>query len=68
MNTWFSNHYYDRTNYEVLLATINQYAKVINTARSNICAERTVKTVQEIMIYAKTEKTINKKLILCNKI
>ena len=74
MNIWFSNHYYDRTNYEALLATVNQYAKakksflshwcnqetVINTARSNICAGRTIKTVQEIMVYSKTEKTINK--------
>ena len=86
MKIWFSNHYYDRTNYEVLFAAVNQYAKakksilthwcnqetVINTARSNIfaellnqytctqstslvcLAERSIKTVQEIMIYAKT--------------
>ena len=79
MNIWFSNHYYERTNYEVLLAAVAKAKKsflrnlcnqktVINTARSNICAESTVNTVQEIMVYAKTEKTINKKLILCNKI
>ena len=63
-------------------AAVRQYAKgkksflshwcnqetVINTARSNICAECTVKTMQEIMVYSKTEKTINKQLILCNKI
>ena len=75
MNIWFSNHFYDKTNYEVLLAAVNQFAKakksflshwcnqepVINTARSNICAERTVKTVQEVLVYSKSEKTMKKK-------
>lgn len=81
LDIWFSDQYFRPQSHASLSEAVQNYAKaynsfikhwkeedtVIDTARSNICAECGIKCVQEIMKHTKIPENINKRFILSNK-
>ncbi len=82
LDVWFSNHHYNMVHKQTLVESLHGYEKAkqcflkhwidnetaMDTARSNICAERGIKCIQEIMKNTKNPKNANKKFILYNKL
>ena len=78
MNIWFSDQFYNEQHYNNLLASVSSYPKAITcfhthwikdesaipTQRSNMCAERAIKVVQELN--ATNAETLNKWFLLFN--
>lgn len=77
---WFSDHIFHPDNGKELQNAIKDYPKAINTfknfwcetsspintQRSNICAERAVKVLQDIKGFCKSEETLYLKFLLTN--
>ncbi|ESN97309.1 hypothetical protein HELRODRAFT_178094 [Helobdella robusta] len=80
-DAWFSDHYYRTEQYEFLLYAVNGYPKAlrcfqthwsqspssIHTQRSNVCAERTIKVLQDIAPLCHSSEKLNLRFIFTNK-
>lgn len=80
-DVWFSDHCFREENFEQLNLCLSQFkkakdcflrhwvreeSKIINQQRSNICAERAIKVVQDIYPFCKNIRTLNLKFIAYN--
>lgn len=81
-NIWFSDHCYNKNDFEALNKSLSGFtnaqkcflrhwvkdeSRIPKTQRSNICAERAIKVVQDIFPQCKSTRTLNLKLISLNK-
>ncbi|ESO10204.1 hypothetical protein HELRODRAFT_168084 [Helobdella robusta] len=77
---WFSGQVYNQDNYNNLAAVCKDHSKAIktlrtfwsveptpiSTQRSNICAERAIKVLQDLLLLCKSIEKINIKFLLTN--
>lgn len=78
---WFSDQRFRYNNFENLETSVKPFknahkcllkhwveedSAILNLKRTNICAERAIKVIQEIYTYCKTERTLNLKFITSN--
>lgn len=81
-DVWFSNHSFNKEDFSTLKASLVSFknahacflrhwikkdSAILNQQRSNICAERAIKAIQEIYPLCKNSRTLNLKYISLNK-
>lgn len=80
-DVWFSDHRFHNNDFEILEKSVKQFgtahkcflkhwvkedSAILNLKRSNICAERAIKVIQEIYPFCKSEYSLNLKFISNN--
>lgn len=80
---WFSNQVYDKSNFSNLRASLVDYKKaclcletrwvkedsaIPGIRRTNMCAERAIKVMTDLLLTCKTELTLNQMFVLDNKL